>query len=160
MARLDVSLSSWELDQYLTEQRTARVATVGPDDRPHVIPLWFVWVDGALFVNTTRGNRSVRNLERNPAAAATIDDGEGYDELRGVTVAGEMRAADDDPLLDEVVAAFSRKYFGGNAPHFTAWRNRFFLKLVPDRTSSWDFRKIPEARARRDAARARTRPST
>jgi nitroimidazol reductase NimA-like FMN-containing flavoprotein (pyridoxamine 5'-phosphate oxidase superfamily) len=160
MARLDLSLSPQELDEYLSGQRTARVATVDSDGRPHVIPLWFVWMDGALFVNTTRGNRSVRNLDGNPAAAATIDDGETYDELRGITMAGEMRAADDDPQLDEVVAAFSRKYFGGNAPHFAAWRNRFFLKLVPDRVSSWDFRKIPEARARRDAARARTRSST
>ena len=156
MARLDLSLSPQELDDYLTVQRTARVATLGPDGRPHVIPLWFVWVEGALFVNTTRGNRSVKNLEGNPAAAATIDDGETYDALRGVTMAGEMREADDDPRLDAVVAAFSRKYFAGNAPHFAAWRNRFFLKLVPDRISSWDFRKIPEARARRDAARARS----
>jgi PPOX class probable F420-dependent enzyme len=155
MARLDVSLSPQELDAYLAEQRTARVATVGRDGAPHVIPLWYVWVDGALFVNTTRGNRSVRNLQRNPRAAATIDDGEGYDELRGVSMAGVMREADADPRLDQVVAAFARKYFGGNDPHFTRWKSRFFLELVPDRISSWDFRKIPEASARRDAARAR-----
>lgn len=155
MARLDVSLSPQELDTYLAGQRTARVATVGRDGAPHVIPLWFVWVDGALFVNTTRGNRSVRNLQSNPRAAATIDDGEEYEELRGVSMTGVMREANDDPRLDRVVAAFSEKYFGGNDPHFTRWRNRFFLKLAPDRISSWDFRKIPEARARRDAARAR-----
>jgi nitroimidazol reductase NimA-like FMN-containing flavoprotein (pyridoxamine 5'-phosphate oxidase superfamily) len=155
MARLDVSLSPEELDAYLADQRTARVATVGPGDIPHVVPLWFVWVDGYLFVNTTRGNRTVRNLAHNPKAAATIDDGESYATLRGTVLVGEMRDADDDPRLDEVVAAFARKYFGGNQPHFTAWRNRFFLKLEPDRISSWDFRKIPEARARRDAERAR-----
>jgi len=155
VARLDLSLSPNELDGYLGDQRTARLATVGPGGVPHVVPLWFVWVGGALFVNTTRGNRSVRNLENDPRAAATIDDGDAYDELRGVTLSGEMRDAHDDPRLDEVVAAFGWKYFGGNEPHFAAWRDRFFLKLVPERISSWDFRKIPEARARRDAERAR-----
>jgi nitroimidazol reductase NimA-like FMN-containing flavoprotein (pyridoxamine 5'-phosphate oxidase superfamily) len=159
MAPLDVSLSRQELDTYLAQQRTARVATVGSDGAPHVIPLWFVWVEGALFVNTTRGNRTVKNLERIRRAAVTVDDGETYDELRGVSMAGEMREADEDPLLDEVVSTFARKYFGGNDPHFMKWRNRFFLKLVPNRMASWDFRKIPEARARRDVARARVEHS-
>jgi PPOX class probable F420-dependent enzyme len=155
MAALDVSLSRDEIDVYLRDQRTVRVATVGADGTPHVIPLWFVWVDGGLYVNTTKGNRSVRNLEHDPRASVTVDDGDGYDELRGVTMAGTMREASEDPQLDTVVSAFAEKYFGGNAPHFTRWRNRFFLKLVPERVASWDFRKIPEARARRDAARAR-----
>jgi PPOX class probable F420-dependent enzyme len=154
MARLDVSLSGQEIDAYLRDRRTARVATVGPDGTPHVIPLWFVWVDGALYVNTTRGNRSVRNLEHDPRASVSVDDGELYDELRGVTMAGTMRDASGDRQLDDVVSAFAEKYFGGNDPHFTRWRNRFFLKLVPEHVASWDFRKIPDARARRDAARA------
>ena len=34
------------------------------------------------------------------------------------------------------VEAFSRKYFGGNPPPFTAWRNRLFLKLEPERMVS------------------------
>jgi nitroimidazol reductase NimA-like FMN-containing flavoprotein (pyridoxamine 5'-phosphate oxidase superfamily) len=151
VARLDVSLTAEELDRFLAVQRTARLATSGPDGTPHVVPLWFVWVDGALFVNTTRGNRSVRNLEANHRAAATIDDGESYDELRGVVLTGPAGEASDDPRLPEVHDAFSAKYFGGNRPHFDQWRHRAFFRLDPEHLTSWDFRKIPEARARRDA---------
>ena len=153
MARLDLSLSPAELDAFLEAQRTVRVATVGARGRPHVIPLWYVWLDRTMFLNTTRGNRSVRNVEANPAAAATVDDGESYDELRGVVLHGRLEEAEGDPRLERVLQAFSRKYYGGNPPPFTVWRNRFFLKLEPERITSWDFRKIPEARARRDAER-------
>ena len=119
-----------------------------------MVPLWFVWLDGTMFVNTTRGNRSVRNLlQSNGAAAATVDDGETYEELRGVVLQGRVEEADHDARVPLVVEAFSRKYFGGTPPHFTAWRNRLFLKLEPERISSWDFRKIPKARALRDAER-------
>ena len=153
MARLDLSLPPAELDAFLQARRTVRVATVDARGRPHVIPLWYVWLEGTMFVNTTRGNRSVRNIEANPEAAATVDDGELYDELRGVVLHGRLGEADRDPRLEKVIEAFSRKYYGGNPPPFTVWRNRFFLKLEPERISSWDFRKIPEARARRDAGR-------
>lgn len=151
MARLDIALTPEEVEAFLTAQRTARVATCGPDGTPHVVPLWFVWVDGALFVNTSRGNRSVRNLEANPRAAATVDDGEGYDELRGVLLTGPAEEASGDPRLPEVRDAFGAKYFGGNRPHFELWRNRIFVRLDPGRVASWDFRKIPAARARREA---------
>jgi len=156
VAQLDLSLTPEELDRFLEQQRTVRVATVDARGKPHVVPLWFVWIDGTLFVNTTRGNLSVRNLEANRAAAATVDDGETYDDLRGVVLRGRVEEADQDPRLPEVVEAFSRKYFGGNPPPFTSWRKRVFLKLQPERISSWDFRKMEEARAKRDAARGRS----
>lgn len=153
MARLDISLSPEELDGFLGAERTVRVATVDTDGEPHVIPLWFVWVGGAMYVNTTRGNLSVRNAEQTGRAAATVDDGETYDDLRGVVLHGRMGAApEDDAAMPSVLEAFSAKYYGGNPPPFTLWRNRFFLKLEPDRISSWDFRKIPEARGRQKGA--------
>jgi hypothetical protein len=64
-----------------------------------------------------------------------------------------MEEADSDERLPAVREAFGRKYFGGNEPPYERWRNRFYLRLTPDDVSSWDFRKIPEARARRDAKR-------
>jgi len=153
VAPLDLSLTPGELDRFLAESRTARVATVGPEGEPHVVPLWFVWLDGVMFVNTTLGNRTVRNVERDPRTAATVDDGEQYEELRGAVLRGRLEAASGDSRLQEVGDAFAAKYFGGNRPHFEGWRNRMFLRLVPARISSWDFRKIPEALARREARR-------
>jgi PPOX class probable F420-dependent enzyme len=54
--------------------RTAKVATVMEDGRPHVMPVWFV-VDGEQLVFTT-GASSVkgRNLRRDPRVAFLVDD--------------------------------------------------------------------------------------
>jgi hypothetical protein len=38
-----------ELDAFLTEQRTCRVATAGQDG-PHLTPLWYVWDGTALWL--------------------------------------------------------------------------------------------------------------
>jgi len=46
-----------ELDSYLTEQRVLRLATVGTDGWPHVVPLWFLWDDGVFFVHNLRRSR-------------------------------------------------------------------------------------------------------
>jgi PPOX class probable F420-dependent enzyme len=155
MGRLDLSLTAEELEVYLREQRTARVATVGRDGTPHVVPLWFVWHGGALFLNSTVGNPTVENLLRSGRAAAVVDDGEAYDVLRGAVVTGPAERAEGDPRLTEVERAWSEKYLGGGELPYGRWSNRVWLRIVPERVASWDFRKIPEARARRDAARAK-----
>ncbi|MGH2738953.1 MAG: pyridoxamine 5'-phosphate oxidase family protein [Actinomycetota bacterium] len=148
MGKLDLSLTAEELEGYLATQRTVRVATVGEDGTPHAIPLWFVWVDGTLFLNSTLGNTAVENAFRRGVAAAVIDDGETYAELRGALLTGPIEPADDDPRLPDVELAWSEKYLGGNPVPFKTWRNRVWLRLPPNRVASWDFRKIPEARAK------------
>jgi PPOX class probable F420-dependent enzyme len=150
VAKLDLSLTQEELERYLGRQRTCRVATVGPNGTPHVVPLWFVWHGHTLYLNSTLGNPTVENLLRTGRASAVVDDGESYVELRGAVVSGVAERADDDPLLDEVERLWSEKYLGGNPPPYRRWRDRVWLRLRPDHVSSWDFRKIPEAKAKRD----------
>ena len=70
---------------------------------------------------------------------------------RGVVLTGPAGEASGDPRLPDVHDAFGEKYFGGNRPHFDQWRNRAFFRLDPEHIASWDFRKIPEARSRRNA---------
>jgi len=54
--------------------RTAKVATVTAQGRPHVAPVWFT-VDGRELVSST-SSRSVkaRNLNHDPRVAVTVDD--------------------------------------------------------------------------------------
>ncbi len=154
MAKLDLSLTPEELEAFLRTQRTIRVATSSPDGTPHVIPLWFVWVHGVVVLNSTLGNVTIRNLQRHPLAAGVIDDGDAYDRLRGVVIQGSVDWAVEDPVVEAAAAAWSEKYMGGNPVPYGKWRNRVWFRLVPSTIASWDFRKIPEARAR---ARARAR---
>ena len=156
MAKLDLSLTSEELGPYLETQRTIRLATCG-SEWPHVVPLWFVWLDGTVFMNSTLGNVTIGNLKRDPRATGSVDDGESYDELRGVLIQGGVEWAGDDPRLDAVKEAWSRKYMGGNEVPYDRWRDRVWFRLAPTRLTSWDFRKIPEAKAR---AKGRTGGAT
>ena len=153
MGGLDLSLSEEEMDVFLRSKRTARVATSGQNGYPHVVPLWFIWHEGALFLNSTLGNPTVDNMLRSGRASAVIDDGDEYEVLRGVTLSGRVEHAEDDPRLPRVEQEWSEKYLGGGEVPYGRWHNRVWLRLVSERVASWDFRKIPEAKARRDAAR-------
>src|SRR5262245_31511253 len=54
--------------------RTAKLATVGPDGHPHVVPVWFV-VDGEHLVITTMSRSAkARHLARDPRVSVSVDD--------------------------------------------------------------------------------------
>src|SRR5712664_2224063 len=43
-----IAMSTGEMDAFLGQERTCRLATVGAGG-PHVSPVWFVWAGGALW---------------------------------------------------------------------------------------------------------------
>jgi PPOX class probable F420-dependent enzyme len=63
----------WATDR-LIRSHDYWLATVWPDGRPHVTPVWGVWRDDALWFSCSRRSRKARNLDANPAVVATTDD--------------------------------------------------------------------------------------
>jgi nitroimidazol reductase NimA-like FMN-containing flavoprotein (pyridoxamine 5'-phosphate oxidase superfamily) len=68
---------SWdEVEARLREAQNYWLATVRPDGRPHVTPVWGVWVDSALYVSGFPQARWARNLAANPAVTVHPESGE------------------------------------------------------------------------------------
>ena len=134
-----------EVDAFLAEERTCRVATVGPSG-PHATPLWYAWHGGALWLTSVVRSQRWTDLQRDPRAAAVVDAGKSYDKLRGVElrglveVVGEVpRTGEPVPELDGPEQLMAERYLGGTMVHDGrhAW-----LRLVPDKITSWDFRRL------------------
>ena len=143
--REQLRLSDDELAELLRGAHTMRVGTVSPDGWPHVVPLWFVWHRGAIWVNNLRRSRRTRDLEAGSPVALCIDVGEEYGELRGAVLYGRPeKVPADDPDLDVVRQAFGDKYFGG--VDAADRKSHDWLRMEPERIVSWDFRKIPAGR--------------
>jgi nitroimidazol reductase NimA-like FMN-containing flavoprotein (pyridoxamine 5'-phosphate oxidase superfamily) len=143
--REQLRLTDEELSELLLTERTMRAGTVSPDGSPHVVPLWFVWHSGAVWINNLRKARRSRDLEEGSQVALCIDTGHDYFELRGAVLYGRPEPVDpDDPELPAIRAAFGEKYFGGiDIPDV---KSHQWLKMDPERIVSWDFRKIPAGR--------------
>ena len=141
-----IAMDKAELDAFLTGERTCRVATASPQG-PHLTALWYVWDGTALWLTSIVGSQRWTDLQRDPRVAVLVDAGEGYAELRGaelrgtVEIAGEVpRTGTPDPRLDEPERLFARKYAGSDTMHHDG--RHAWLRLVPDKITSWDFRKL------------------
>jgi hypothetical protein len=142
--RSQLRLTPEELEDFLRTERTAHIATTSADGSPHVVPLWFVWHDGAMYLNSLKRSRRTRDIERGSKTAACVDAGEAYSELRGAVLYGRFEDAGDVPQIRKL---FGEKYWGGiDIPETKSHR---WLVMRPDKIVSWDFAKIPTGRDRR-----------
>lgn len=64
------------LVERLAQARNVWLATVRADGRPHLAPVWFAHVSDRMWIGTGAGSVRVRNLRANPAATASLEDGD------------------------------------------------------------------------------------
>ena len=141
-----IAMTKEELDSFLATERTCRVATVSPQG-PHNTPLWFVLDGAALWLASIVKSQRWTDLARDPRVAVIVDAGERYDELRGAELRGSVVAVGEAPRTGEPNAELAepellmaRKYHGSDTVHYDG--RHAWLKLVPEKVTSWDFRKL------------------
>ncbi len=91
------------MDERLHHARNLWLATVRANGKPHLVPVWFVWVEGCVYVCTPRDSVKARNVQHNPHVTFALEDGD-----RPLIGVGEARFVAPPP--PPVVAAFRRKY--------------------------------------------------
>ena len=90
--------------------RTAVVATVGRDGRPHAVPVWFTVHDGQIVFSTTSGSVKAKHLSRDRRVAVCVD--EAAPPFAFVSVRGSARLIPrPDDFLDWTTR-IARRYVG------------------------------------------------
>jgi len=95
---------SWA-EERLTQSHDYWLATVTPDGRPHVMPVWAVLFEDRLWFSSSNGSRKARNLGGTPYASLTTDD-----PLEPVVAEGPVELITDIATLKRMLAAENAKY--------------------------------------------------
>ena len=64
-----------ELPRRLADETIIWLATVRPDGRPHLIAIWFVWVDDALWFTTGANSVKIANIGAEPLVNVSLESG-------------------------------------------------------------------------------------
>ena len=104
------------------DARVARLATVGADGRPHVVPICFVLAGDVLYTavdekpKRTRRLKRLENIEANPQVEVVIDHwDEDWSRLWWVRLRGTARIVEDRHAVELLVAKYPQ--YRGAALH-------------------------------------------
>ncbi|GAB4492710.1 MAG: PPOX class F420-dependent oxidoreductase [Anaerolineales bacterium] len=129
---------------FLSRPLLGRLATVSPEGQPHVVPVWFLYEDGFVWVSAFQSTRKVIDLERNPQCAIVIDIEQGQETLSAVALEGRAELI-RTPFLEvrQRAQRIYAKYLGPEgvlAPDPQSWLDspeNLLIKITPTRVKTW-----------------------
>jgi PPOX class probable F420-dependent enzyme len=129
------------------ECKSLQVATLDKDGAPHLTTVWFAVHEGAWLFETYGKSQKVVNLRRDPRVAILCEQGQSYDQLRGVSIQGRAEIVDDERLLPLMTVIVDRNHRGMDAEHvrliaMQMAEKRVVVAVTPDKVISWDHRKL------------------
>lgn len=117
----------------LQKKAFAHLATVMPDGRPQVTPVWFDVDGGLIRVNSARGRVKDRNMRRNAKVALSILDPD--NPYRYLGILGDVVEVTEQGA-DAHIDALAHKYIGQDYPFRQPGEARVIYKIRPERVSS------------------------
>jgi PPOX class probable F420-dependent enzyme len=145
--RAKIVMSDEEIAEFIERSRTATMATVLPDGRPHLVAMWYAVVDGEIWFETKAKSQKAVNIRRDPRVTFLLEDGDTYDKLRGVSFEGTAEIVDDPDAIFAVGVSVWERYTGPYTEEAKSavdmmMNNRVAVRLVVERIRSWDHRKL------------------
>jgi general stress protein 26 len=95
---------SWA-EERLSGAHNYWLATTRPDTRPHVMPVWGLWWEGAFYFSTGDNTVKARNLAANPYCVVCPDLG-----AEAVILEGAVELIHASPGLERLWEAYRKKY--------------------------------------------------
>ncbi|MGV0737348.1 PPOX class F420-dependent oxidoreductase [Mycobacterium syngnathidarum] len=145
--RTKIVMSDDEIAEFIERSRTATMATVLPNGRPHLVAMWYAVLDGEIWFETKAKSQKAVNLRRDPTITVMIEGGDTYNTLRGVSIDGTAEIVDDPETLLRVGISVWERYTGPYTEEMRPFvdqmmNNRIAVRVVPNRQRSWDHRKL------------------
>ena len=104
------------------------LATTRPNGKPHLIPIWFVWLHERAYICTGESSVKVKNLRANPRATIALEDG------NRPVIAECLASFVAQPFPADVMAAFLHKY---NWTIATDASYNALIALQPEKWLTW-----------------------
>jgi len=138
-----------EIEAFLQEGKTANIATIGPNGRPHLTALWYVPRGDVIETWTYAKSQKAVNLRRLPQATILVETGDSYEKLRGVSMECDVELVTNTEKITLIGQQLMHRYTEN--PQVATAGSQFVRLQAPKRVGlvcrptkivSWDHAKL------------------
>lgn len=117
-------------EDFLKGSHFAKLATLNRDGSPQLTPIWYMYDNGKLIINTTRDRQKFLNMKRDDRVAFLIDEGYRYVAIRGR--AREAKERDPNGDIEELAISYTGEAKGRKSAREVYWKQRrVSFEIIP-----------------------------
>jgi len=135
------TMTPQEMQAFLARPLVAHLAVVRGNRTPQLVPMWFLYENGVIYMSTRVNAAKLKHIRANPRVAVVVDVMEAP--LKNKVVTLEGRAEIQTTGVKEIVTRIYQKYLGPDAARSPAAQHninepRVILKITPKRIHTLD----------------------
>ncbi|MDX1441956.1 MAG: pyridoxamine 5'-phosphate oxidase family protein [Nitrosopumilaceae archaeon] len=98
-------------DEFLKSQKVLRLATIGKNKTPHIVPVWYLYSSKKIYIGTNTSTRKAKNIKKNNQVGFCVDVGVNAPNIYGVLGEGRAKLILDIPKVKKIATKILLRYF-------------------------------------------------
>jgi general stress protein 26 len=98
-------------DEFLTEQKILRLATIDKNKTPHIAPVWYRYSGKKFYIGTNTKTQKARNVMKNNKVSGCVDVGINAPNIYGVLIQGKANLILENSKVKTIAKKILLRYF-------------------------------------------------
>ena len=129
-------------DEFLKSQKVLRLATVGKNKTPHIVPVWYMYSAKKFYIGTNTRTQKAKNAKKNNKISFCIDVGINAPNIYGVMGQGKANLILEDSKVKKIATKILLRYFetiDNKSAQELLDDTDCVIEIVPEKIKTWSY---------------------
>ena len=128
--------------EFLRTQKILRLATIDSSGNPHIVPVWYMYVNKKFYVGTNTKTKKAKNIKKNPKVSFCIDTGIKSPGIFGIMGVGRARLILKKDRVERLAKKILLRYFKNlenQSAHQLLNQTDCVIEIIPKNITNWKY---------------------
>jgi len=129
-------------DEFLKTQKILRLATIGKNKTPHIVPVWYRYVGKKFYIGTNSKTQKAKNISKNNKVSFCVDVGINAPNIYGVMGQGEANLIKNESKVKTIAKKILLRYFKtleNKSANELLDDTDCIIEIIPQKVSVWNY---------------------
>ena len=129
-------------DEFLKEQKILRLCTIDKNNFLHIVPVWYMFSGGKIYIGTDTKSQKIKNLEKNNHVSFCVDVGVNSPNIYGVMGQGIANIILEIPKMKTIAKKILLRYFKtleNKSAKQLLKDTDCVIEIIPEKFSTWNY---------------------
>lgn len=129
-------------DEFLKSQKVLRLATIGKNKTPHIIPVWYLYSGKKFYIGTNTKTQKAKNAKANKRVAFCVDVGTNAPNIYGVMGQGDANLILEKTKVKTIAKKILLRYFKtleNKSAKELLDDTDCIIQIIPEKISVWNY---------------------
>lgn len=129
-------------DDFLKTQKILRLATIGNNKMPHLVPVWYIYSARKIHIGTNTKTQKAKNIRKNSSVSFCVDVGINAPDIFGVMGQGKASLILEERKVIKIAKKILQKYFDSlenKSAKELLDETDCIIEIIPEKLTVWSY---------------------